>query len=574
MIDQAERVEPGAEIRAQVCVVGAGPAGIALALTLADTGHQVLLLEAGRWRRDARAQSLYEGELANALHSPPERFRMRGLGGSSTRWGGRCMPLDPIDFEPRDWVADSGWPIRYEDLLAHYRAASDWVEAGPFAYDAREAFAGLPPLIAGFRSEVLCTHSLERFSCPTDFGRRYGPRLAASRQVQVLQGAVCTGLALHASGRGVEAVRVRALAGGQAFTVRAQQVVLAMGALETARLLLVSRDVAPQGAGNDHDQVGRRYMCHIAANVGTLTLAGRPSDIRHGYERSDAGVYCRRRLSLSPQAQREHRLLNAVARLHFPCVTDPAHGSGVLSGLVLARRFLSYEYGRRAQAGPLPPRRVLAHLANVCRDRAGTLAFLRHWLVHRTLAARKFPSVILPNHDNRFSLEVQGEQVPDPDSRVTLGSRVDAMGLPCLRIDWRYQAQDIESLARTLALMGAELARRGAGRLEVTRDSLEHDLLRYGAYGGHHLGTARMGTDPRRSVVDADGRVHGMANLFITGAAVFPTCGQANPTLTLVALALRLGTHLSRRLHAQALRLPCGPQAADAGGRPPLKGAG
>ncbi len=548
MIDQAERIEDGTEVRAEVCVVGGGPAGIVLSLSLAEAGHQVVLLEAGRWRRDALAQSLYEGELANALHSPPERFRMRGLGGSSSRWGGRCMPLDPIDFEPREWVADSGWPIRFEDLLAHYRAASEWVEAGPFAYDAREVFAHSPPMIAGLRSAVLCTHSLERFSCPTDFGRRYGPRLAASRQVQVLLGAVCTGLALDAGGRAVQTVRVCALRGGQCLSVRARMVVLAMGALETARLMLASRDVAPQGVGNDHDQVGRRYMCHIAANVGTLTLSGLPSEIRHGYERSPEGVYCRRRLSLSHECQREHRLLNAVARLHFPNVTDPAHGSGVLSGLVLARRFISYEYGRRAQAEALPLRRLLAHLANVWRDRADTAAFLRHWLVHRTLAARKFPSVILPNHANRFSLELQGEQVPDPDSRITLGSSRDALGLPCLRIDWRYQAQDIDSLSRTLALMGAELARQGAGRLEVAHDSLEQDLLRYGAYGGHHLGTARMGNDPRRSVVDGDARVHGLDNLFVTGGAVFPTCGQANPTLTIVALALRLGEHLKRRL--------------------------
>ena len=542
MIDQAERIEDGAEVCAEVCVVGGGPAGIALSLSLAEAGHQVVLLEAGRWRRDALAQSLYEGELANALHSPPERFRMRGLGGSSTRWGGRCMPLDPIDFEPREWVADSGWPIGFEDLRAHYQAASEWVEAGPFA---------------GLRSAVLCTHSLERFSCPTDFGRRYGPRLAASRQVQVLLGAVCTGLALDAGGRAVQAVRVRALQGGQRLTVRARLVVLAAGALETARLLLASRDVAPQGVGNDHDQVGRRYMCHIAANVGTLTLSGLPSEVRHGYERSPEGVYCRRRLNLSHACQREHRLLNAVARLHFPSVTDPAHGSGVLSGLVLARRFISYEYGRRAQGEALPLRRLLGHLANVWRDRADTAAFLRHWLVHRTLAARKFPSVILPNHANRFSLELQGEQVPDPDSRVTLGASRDALGLPCLRIDWRYQAQDIDSLSRTLALMGAELARQGAGRLEVAHDSLEQDLLRYGAYGGHHLGTARMGNDPRRSVVDGDTRVHGVDNLFVTGGAVFPTCGQANPTLTIVALALRLGAHLKRRLQP-GLRLLTG----------------
>lgn len=551
MIDDVRAIPEGSEVCAEVCIVGAGPAGIALALALADAGRHALVLEAGRWRNDAQAQRLYAGELANGLHSPPDRYRMRGLGGSSTRWGGRCMPLDPIDFEERDWVPDSGWPIEAQELQAHYAAANIWAEAGAFAYDAREVFASSPPLIAGFHSALVDTHSLERFSCPTDFGRRYGPRLRASRQVQVLQGAVCTGLALHRSGQALEGLRVTSLDGTRRFQVRARAIVLATGALETARLLLASRDVDPRGVGNDNDQVGRRYMCHIAANVGVLELEGRPGDICHGYEVSPEGVYCRRRLTLSPDAQREHRLLNAVARLHFPRVTDPSHGSGVLSALVLARRFISYEYGRRLHGEALTARRLLAHVGNVARDRSDTLAFARHWLVHRTWAARKYPSVILPNRTNRFSLEVQGEQVPHPDSRVMLAEgadSLDALGMPKLRIDWRYQPQDIDSLARTLGLIASELARRGAGRLTIDAHRLEEDFLRYGAYGGHHLGTARMGTDPRRSVVDPQGRVHGLANLFITGGAVFPTCGQANPTLTILALALRLAGHLGRLL--------------------------
>jgi choline dehydrogenase-like flavoprotein len=295
--------------------------------------------------------------------------------------------------------------------------------------------------------------------------------------------------------------------------------------------------------------VGRYYMCHIAANVGTLTFHGRPQDVRHGYELSPEGIYCRRRLQVAAGEQRRHGLANCVARLHFARITDPRHRSGVLSGLFLVRKFVSYEYGRRLHDGGDPTLALYArHLRNVLADPLDTAAFLAHWVTRRTLAQRKFPSVILRNRSNRFSLEVHGEQAPRADSRATLTDKVDALGMPQLRIDWRYGADDIASVDRTLALVASELERTGAGRLEVDRDTLEEDLLRFGAYGGHHIGTARMGTDPRTSVVDADCRVHSVRDLYVAGSAAFPTSSQANPTLTLIALSLRLGKHLGERL--------------------------
>ncbi len=544
----ADEVPRGTVLRADVCVVGAGPAGISLALALSGRGLSVLLLEAGRRPQDPLAQALYEGELANPQHSPPHRYRMRGLGGSSTRWGGRCMPFDPIDFERRDWVDAPGWPIAYDELRPHYVAANALAEAGRFAYDAREAFPALPPLVTGFNSDIVRTTGLERFSCPTDFGRRYARRLQLATDVQVLEGAVCTAIRLQADGLAVDWLDIATLAGNR-LRARARAVVLAAGGLETARLMLCSNDVVPQGVGNRHDVVGRYYMCHLAGNVGTLEIHGTPADVRHGYEVDADGVYCRRRLSIAHSHQRHEGLLNAVARLHFPRITDPSHGSGVLSGLFLARRFISYEYGRRLQdpqAGSLAAQ--ARHLRNLVCDGADTAAFLGHWIARRTLAQRKFPSVILRNRTNRFSLELHGEQVPHPASRVSLGDTVDALGLRRLRVDWRHQPQDIDSLARTLDWIAAEFARTGAGRLRFRRETLEEDLLRHGAYGGHHIGTARMGLDPRTSVVDAQCRVHSVRNLFVAGSAVFPTASQANPTLTLVALSLRLAQHLASRL--------------------------
>jgi choline dehydrogenase-like flavoprotein len=553
MILDADNIEMGACLWADVCIVGGGPAGISMALSLSGQGLKIVLLESGKRREHAATQALYAGEVADErLHSPTDKYRQRVIGGSTATWGGRCVPFDPIDFETRAQVPDSGWPLSFEDLLPFYPEANALAEAGRFSYDADEALdAATPPMFRGFESELVRTNSLERFSCPTDFGRRYARRLQLASDVKVLLGANCTALRLEPDGKRLDEIEVKTLA-GRSFRVVVRCAVLATGGLETARLLLASRDIARAGIGNEHDVVGRYYMCHIAGNVGTLTINGPTSDVRHGYEVSPEGVYCRRRLSVSAAEQRRRGLANAVARLHFPRITDPSHRNGVLSGLFLVRRLISYEYGKRLNDGTVTtPALYARHLFNIVADPVDTTAFLAHWVMRRTLAQRKFPSVILRNRTNRFSLEVHGEQTPRADSRVTLTGKADALGMPQLRVDWRYSRGDIESARRTLDLIAQEFERTGTGRLEYDAGTFEEDLMRFGAYGGHHIGTARMGTDVRKSVVDPDCRVHSVDNLYVAGSAVFPTSSQANPTLTLIALSLRLGRHLAQRLTAR-----------------------
>ncbi|QHI98448.1 FAD-dependent oxidoreductase [Xylophilus rhododendri] len=554
MIIEASSVADGTQLETDICIVGAGIAGISMALRLAARGRRILLLESGHLGYDEATQALYRGSVADEnLHSPPDKYRQRRFGGASAIWGGRCMPFDPLDFDARPHVPHSGWPIGYETLEPYYRDANRLAEAGTFEYDAERAFGPeAAPMIRGFGSEVLRTDGIERFSCPTNFAARYRQRLELADDIQVLLGANCTGIGLDAAGTRVRGVEVATLA-GRRFCVTPRQTVLAMGGLETARLLLASRDVVPAGIGNQHDVVGRYYMCHIAGNVGTLAVQGEPDRVRHGYERSPEGIYCRRRLSLTAAEQSRLGVANMVARLHFPRITDPAHGSAVLSGLFMARQLISYEYGKRLKdSAPQSLSSRARHLWNIVSGPLDTSGFLWHWLTRRSLAVRKFPSVILRNRHNRFSLEVHGEQMPHPDSRVTLGDEVDALGMPRIRIDWRYSPADIESVRNTLKAFQREFARSGIASFDYDDRQLEQDLTRFGAYGGHHIGTARMGLDPRSSVVDANCKVHSVGNLFIAGSAVFPTSSQANPTLTLLALSLRLADHLAPPARADA----------------------
>lgn len=548
----------GDALTADICIVGAGAAGITMALQLIGSGHDVLLLEAGGRRDEAATQALYAGQVRDeTLHPPPDRYRVRRFGGSTTLWGGRCIPFDPIDFERRDYVPDSGWPIAFDDVLAYYPQANALCEAGRYAYSVSEAFTRPPPpLIAGFRSRDFDTDALERFSRPTDFGARYAPRLQAARNVRVLLHANVTTLDVADDGSQVRSVQVRTLT-GKRMQVRARCFVLAAGGLEVARLLLASRDVHPGGIGNGHDVVGRYYMCHLAGTTGTLVASGPVSAVNHGYQRDADGVYCRRRFALSADSQRRLGIGNFITRLHHPRITDPAHRCGPLSLLYLARPFIPYEYAKRLHGdGTLDARTWWTHMRNLATDLPGTAAFGWHLFTRRKLAARKFPSIIVHPKANRFSLDFHAEQQPNRESRVTLTSARDALGMPQLLVDWRHAPGDVHTVRTALAVLARDLHESGAGRLDYDSEAVEAEMLRDGAYGGHHIGTARMGTDPRRSVVDSDGRVHGMDNLYVAGAAVFPTSSQANPTLTIVALALRLADHLQARLDGAAVTLP------------------
>jgi choline dehydrogenase-like flavoprotein len=547
MFMESNDIAPGQLIEAGTCIIGAGAAGIALARDLGRSGRDVLLLEAGGRREEPASQARYAGSVTDArLHSPPDRYRQRRFGGTSTIWGGRCMPFDPIDFEARDWIPHSGWPIGREALDRYYPRANEMCEAGAFEYRANGGADSGPvmrPMIKGFEGGHFSTDTLERFSRPTDFGRRYGRWLGHSAAVRVLLHSNVRHVQLDADGQSVDHLVVAA-GPGREYRVRARQYVLAAGGLESARILLASRDVHPEGIGNHHDVLGRYYMCHLAGTIGALQVLRPREAVWHGYERDAEGVYMRRRLALRPQAQRDERLGNFVARLHHPRIGDAAHGSAMLSLLFLLRPIIPYEYAKRlyeADAAEVP---LWPHVRNTAGAPLEAAGFAWHLFSKRILASRKFPSIIVRSPGNRYSVDFHAEQEPNPASRVQLAHERDDLGLPRLQVDWRYTAGDVHTVAGSLRLLQGDFAATGAARLDFEPASVEYEMTRYGAYGGHHIGTLRMGSDPRRSMVDADCRVHGVGNLHVAGAATFPTSSQANPTLTIVALALRLADHL------------------------------
>ena len=549
MIQDADQIVRDTIVQADICIVGGGPAGITLAIELAKTGRSILLLESGDSGPSDDAQALNLGEVADAaLHSPPDKYRQRRFGGGTSIWGGRCVPFDPIDFETRRWMDHSGWPIGYADIAQYYPAANALCEAGDYEYDARLASpGGMRPVLKGFAPRHFEVNAIERFSCPTNFGTRYHSRLHRAANVRVLLRATVTHLRASPDGSRIERLDVRN-SKDLGFSIVADQFVLATGGIETPRLLLTSDDVHEAGIGNSNDLVGRFYMCHIAGTIGRLQVQGAADTVWHGYDVAADGTYCRRRIALRPEVQAEHGLGNAVFRLHHPRITDPGHRTGPLSAIYLAQNFISYEYAKRLVSDePTTAATWLRHGLNAVADPIATIRFLGHWLRDRTLAERKFPSVIIRPRTNLFSLDFHAEQTPNPDSRIGLARGVDRFGNRQVRVDWRYSRQDVQTVARSFELLRDDLAEQAIARLTLAPDEadIETVVRRDGAYGGHHIGTARMGASPSSGVVDADGKVFGVNNLYLAGSSVFATSSQANPTLTIVAMALRLADHLS-----------------------------
>ncbi len=540
-----------------LCIVGAGAAGLSLAARFIGAGLKVVLLEAGGARQTQASQALYEGELADlAAHPYLHHYRVRALGGSSRIWGGRCIPFDPIDFAARDWVPGPGWPISLESLTPYYVAAQTAAEAGPFDYDPRTALPGRQVEWAPGLDGPLLETRLERFSKPTNFWTRYGDALRTATDVWVAPETPVLAIRLSADGSRVDHLEIQGPDGGRR-PLTARRYVLALGGLETVRLMLASRDVKPAGVGNDHDQLGRYYMTHLAATYGQVSFAGPPSSIAHNYERDAAGVYVRRRLAVSAEAQRRLGLLNLIFRTHPADPMDPAHGDSILSAMYLVKDLVLYEYSRRFREARITGADRLRHVGNILRHPGRLAHFGWIWLTDRILADRKLPSVVLDSDRGRYALEFHAEQAPDPDSRLTLADTLDRYGIPRLKIDWRATPRDIESIQAAYALLARELERTGVGTLDYDPEGLARATMKAGAYGGHHLGAARMSARPEDGVVDENLKVHGVDNLFVASGAVFPTSSQANPTLTIVALALRLADHLRAGLApAAALRAP------------------
>jgi choline dehydrogenase-like flavoprotein len=552
LIDCGQTPQPP-RIETDVAIIGSGAAGLSLALALDMHGVSTVLLEAGGDRFDRTTQDFYRAtRIEPESHGPVHLYRRRAFGGTTAIWGGRCIPFDPIDFEHRSWIPHARWPIGYEAVAAYYPRAMELCRAGTANFDAKSAQLGSPgPIVDGVDSPDVILDRIERFSEPTHFGRFYRKRLEASAHVKVLLRASVTEIRTNAETTNCLGVTAHVPGGGK-VEIDARRTVVAAGGLETPRLLLASSRSRACGLGNERDLVGRFYQAHLEGEVGTIEFRRPPLEVRLDYQRSPDGIYCRRYIWLSPEAQRREALGGLIVRPGHANIVDPAHLDPVLSAMYLVKGFILPEYSRKltsterrvqAQFRGRNVSLLAAHLANVIRHPIRLFEFSTAWARRRILASRKLPSVVLRDPRNRYPLDVNAEQSPNPDSRVRLSTERDSMGLPRLEILWQMTAEDRARVARGMRVLQTAFTAAESAQIELAE--LEQQVGEITRIGGHHIGTARMADSPQTGVTDHNGAVFGTDRLFVSGAALFPTSGFANPTLTIVALALRLGDHLA-----------------------------
>ena len=532
-------LEDGTEIRADLCVIGAGPAGISIALALESSGLDVCLLESGDLAFDGATQALYQGSNVGLPYFDLTAPRLRYFGGTTGHWSGWSNQLVPGDFESRDWISHSGWPITGPDLAPHLPRAHELLELPPPTSD-EALWRRLGQRPVDFLPETLVT-SFWQFSPPTRFGQTYRDALGESATTSVYLNANAVNIQANESGTRVTRVDVAALSGGRG-RVAARAYVLATGAIENARLLLCSDGVDPMGLGNANDLVGRFFMEHPHVLLGRVATQDpyRLLDLfgRVGVGGTDYKVG----FALSPRLQARHGTLNAIGRV--------AHTEGERDapGRVVRDLLAAIRGGGLGRA-------VGGRTWNVLREfDAHLYERYRRWI-----GAERWP---IPSELESLTLWGTIEQAPDPDSRVALTNETDALGLRRVALDWRssdLEAHTAKVLATTIA---EEYGRLGLGRVRLAEWLLDGGPFPglvdptgseppWGAVfqvGSHHIGTTRMADDPTAGVVDRDCRVHGLDDLYVSGSSVFPTGGYANPTLTIVQLALRLAEHLRGRL--------------------------
>jgi len=521
------------QLHADVCIVGAGAAGIALARELIGSGLRVVLIESGDFRYRHRTQFLYLGRNTGKRNFSTVFSRFRVFGGSTTRWGGQCRPLDPIDFEHREAIPYSGWPFDFAHIEPFYRRAQVVCNLGPFEYERETWSADLSRPVSG--ADESLTTKVYQFSYPANFSDAYRRELECAADVQVQLNANLVEIILQDHGNQVDHL-VLATLNGHKISLQAKAYVLACGGIENVRLLLASNRVTNTGIGNAHDLVGRFFMDHPYFFPGYFKPKSPDFKVDDFVIKDYAKVGREQRshlaLSLDEETRRREGLNGAALYLvrRDKYKTQPEYMSR--GGLALNHLI---DVLRHRESPTSVSATDFADLLGGFGDAAKTLGRQLGSLAHRQMV----PGM-------RVALEV----TPCRNSRVVLNDQKDRFGMPRVDVHWQLNERDRLGYYRFLDVLRHEFSKRELGEF-ITHDSVDASGWPLAMTGGkHHMGTTRMHVDPKQGVVDPDCRVHGVGNLFIAGSSVFPTGGYANPTLTIVALAIRLADHLKSTFKA------------------------
>jgi choline dehydrogenase-like flavoprotein len=554
----ARNVPADSTIEADLCIVGAGAAGITLAREFIGSPQKVVLLESGGEDPDPDTQSLYDGSLTGLPYFPLDVPRLRYFGGTTNHWAGVCRPFDEVDFERRSWIPRSGWPVGKADLDPYYVRARQTVQLTTDDWStedwvARDRFEPFP--LSGDRVQTRVDQIVP--ADLRDFAGLYGEELRLAENVTLYLHANVTEIQTDEAGATATGVQIATLSGAR-FSVSARAIVLAVGGIENARLLLASG-----GVGNQNDLVGRFFLEHPRFVAGVMSPAD--PDLRVGfYEEHTVGeATIQPRLSISRGTQEAEGLSDVQIKV------DPVHDealeragdSGEVQSLKALRDALAGEemgdlgkhlssvvsdmmtWNRYTIPGapiPVPYPDVVGELMRATPSEQQSLIPG----LFGNVAAFLYTDVAGNLPVESLLLTARFDPAPNPGSRVTLTRERDELGMPRVQLDWQLSRSDRHSVRRSMEIVAAEFGSSGLGRVKILFEEDGSAWPADLAGGFHNMGTTRMSDDPKQGVVDRDCRIHGVSNLYVAGSSVFPTAGSGNPTMLIVALSLRLADHL------------------------------
>jgi choline dehydrogenase-like flavoprotein len=506
----ARNIENNSLIEGDICIVGSGAAGISMALEWLNTPYKVILLEGGGFEYEQPMQDLYKGKTTGQRYYPLDSARLHYFGGTTGHWAGFCSTFDPIDFKERDWVPHSGWPIKREDLDPYYARAHKNLDLGPYDYNVKHWQDKDPELVPLPLDDKVVYNKMWQFSPPTRFGTKYRDTIVKAPNIHLYTYANVTDITANENASAIKEVTVKNLA-GKNHTVRAKQFIIACCSIQNARLLLASNKQAPKGLGNQNDNVGRYFMEHLEIKSAEMWLT-KPDALK--LYQWNWGVKQRAELAISEDLQRKYRILN---------------GTASLMPLEIAKS-----------------QKPMIDLWSA--DTAKTNAIMRE-ADKKDKTQKQFKSY------KAFELFTRIEQAPNPNSRVTLDTEKDALGVPRAMLHWELTPLEKHSLRGIYKIIGEQMGISAAGRvrlMDYLQDESDNTWPSFTGGGWHHMGTTRMSDDPKKGVVDANCKVHGVANLYMAGASSYVTAAAPNPTLTLVALTIRLADHIKQKVKSMA----------------------
>lgn len=505
---------------ADICILGGGVAGIVIANELAKHFNKVLLLDGGDTTYSQSSQDCYAPNKVSKHFPDPTYTRLRFLGGTSNHWLNSTAPLDPIDFEERSWVANSGWPIQFEDIAPYYDKAGHYcgVQDGDFSHETWLSYLNKEGILE--QSDSLRFGIAKIASPPTRFFDKYKETLANYKSLQTIKNANVVDI--QANEGTVKSITFKSFANDLEHEVKAQKFVMCFGGIENARMLLHFNQKNGNTLGNQHDTVGRYFMDHptmIPAQIFTSDTAVASNNKNNG--EFNINTY----LSLTDKALRK----NETTNLRMPAFQASNYqiSDGISSYHIIKQ---GIEKGEMAED-------FLSHVGRFFGDFDMVLeAFYR----------QKFSEELFEhaNEMGGYELNVMMEQEPVRENRVYLSDKKDKFGIPKINIDWQLTENDKARLWKSLEATGKELGALSMGRLRMLVERSDRLFGDQMGFGNHHMGTTRMAHSSKEGVVDKDLKVFGCTNLYIAGSSVFSTGGHVPPTLTIVALSIKLAEHL------------------------------